>query len=43
MLSAQNLVAADPPFYDAIQGVGYDPANAQPFGRVVAVQLTKRW
>ena len=42
-LSAQNLLATDPPFYDAVQGVGYDPANAQPLGRVVALQLTKRW
>lgn len=42
-VSAQNLFAVDPPFYDAVQGVGYDPANADPIGRVVAVQLTKRW
>ncbi|WP_145998445.1 TonB-dependent receptor [Caulobacter flavus] len=42
-LSVQNLLGADPPFYDSPQGVGYDPANADPLGRFVALQLTKRW
>ncbi len=42
-LSVQNLFDADPPFYDAPQGVGYDPANADPLGRFVSLQLTKRW
>lgn len=42
-LSAQNLFDTDPPFYDNPIGVGYDPANADPLGRVVAVVLTKRW
>lgn len=42
-VSAQNLFDTDPPFYDAPQGVGYDPANADPLGRFVSVQLTKRW
>ncbi|KSB91751.1 hypothetical protein AS593_06935 [Caulobacter vibrioides] len=41
--TAQNLLDEDPPFYDAPQGVGYDPANADPLGRFLAVQLTKRW
>jgi outer membrane receptor protein involved in Fe transport len=42
-LSVQNLFDRDPPFYDNPLGVGYDPANADPLGRVVAVQLAKRW
>lgn len=42
-LSAQNLFDTDPPFYDNPIGVGYDPANADPLGRVVALALTKRW
>lgn len=42
-LTVQNLFDSDPPFYDAPVGVGYDPANYEPTGRVVAVQLTKSW
>lgn len=42
-LSVQNLLDTDPPFYDAPQGVGYDTANAEPLGRFVSLQLTKRW
>lgn len=41
--SVQNVFDADPPFYDAPQGIGYDAANADAIGRVVALQLTKRW
>ena len=39
----QNLFDADPPFYNSPFGVGFDPANANPFGRTWSVQLTKRW
>jgi outer membrane receptor protein involved in Fe transport len=42
-LSVQNLLDTDPPFYDDPQGVGYDTANADPLGRFVSLQLTKRW
>ena len=42
-LSAQNLFDEDPPFYDNPQGFGFDPANATILGRVVSLQLTKRW
>ncbi len=42
-LSVRNLFDTDPPFYDAPQGVGFDPANADPLGRFASVQLTKRW
>lgn len=42
-LSVQNLFDQDPPFYDSIAGLGYDPTNYDPFGRVVALSLTKSW
>lgn len=42
-LTAQNLFDANPPFYDSPQGVGFDPANYDVMGRVVALQLTKTW
>jgi outer membrane receptor protein involved in Fe transport len=42
-LTVQNLFDQDPPFYEAPQNVGYDPANYEPGGRVVALQLTKAW
>ena len=32
-LAVQNLLDQDPPFYDSPNGVGYDPANANPLGR----------
>ncbi len=43
MLNLQNALDEAPPFYDAPIGVGYDPANADPLGRVVSLQLAKRW
>lgn len=42
-ITVQNLFDKDPPFYDSRTGVGYDPANYDPTGRVVALQLTKAW
>jgi iron complex outermembrane receptor protein len=42
-LSVQNLLDADPPFYNAPTGVGYDATNADPIGRYASIQLTKRW
>ncbi len=42
-VSVQNLFDRDPPFYDSPAGVGYDPANFDPSGRLVALQLTKAW
>jgi iron complex outermembrane receptor protein len=41
--AVQNLFDTDPPFYDSPNAVGYDPANANPLGRVVSLQLSKRW
>jgi len=42
-LTVRNLLDRDPPFYDNTLGVGYDPANADPIGRFVSLQLTRAW
>ncbi|CAN5203430.1 TonB-dependent receptor [soil metagenome] len=42
-LTVQNLFDIDPPFYDSPQAVGFDAANYDVMGRVVALQLTKTW
>lgn len=43
-LSAFNLFASEPPFYEnADFGMGYDGANAEPRGRFVALSFTKKW
>jgi outer membrane receptor protein involved in Fe transport len=42
-LNVQNLFDQDPPFYDNPLGIGYDPNNADPLGRMVTLQLTKAW
>mgnify|MGYP002723421586 CR=1 FL=1 len=42
-LSIQNLFDADPPFYDSAIGLGFDAGQADPFGRIVALQLIQRW
>ena len=42
-LSIQNLFDRAPPFYDAAGGFGFDPGQANPFGRMVALQLIRRW
>ena len=42
-LTIQNILDQDPPFYDAATGVGFDPGQGNLLGRVVSVQLTKRW
>ncbi|KRA67046.1 hypothetical protein ASD89_02150 [Caulobacter sp. Root656] len=42
-LNVQNLFDSAPPFYDNPLGIGYDPANADPIGRRVTLQLTKAW
>jgi iron complex outermembrane receptor protein len=41
--AVQNLFDQDPPFYDSPNAVGYDPSNANPLGRVISIQLSKRW
>lgn len=42
-LVVRNLFDEAPPFYDATSGLGFDPGQADPLGRLVALQLTKRW
>nr|WP_313427333.1 TonB-dependent receptor [Brevundimonas diminuta] len=42
-LNVRNVFDEDPPFYDGATGDGYDPAQADPLGRVVSLQLTRRW
>lgn len=43
LFNVQNLFDADPPFYDAPAGVGFDPGGADALGRSVSLQLIKRW
>ena len=42
-LNVQNLFDEDPPFVNNAAGVGYDPSNADPLGRFVAVELRTRF
>jgi iron complex outermembrane recepter protein len=42
-LNVLNVLDADPPFYDAPSGIGFDPGQANPLGRTVSLQLTQRW
>ena len=42
-LTVQNIFDSDPPFYDSPLAIGYDPANADPLGRLMSVQVTKVW
>lgn len=42
-LTVLNLFDADPPFYNGAVGFGFDPGQANPLGRSVALQLIKRW
>lgn len=46
-VNVQNVFDEDPPFVDdsALGNVqlGFDPENASPFGRIVGLQLLKRW
>lgn len=42
-LSVVNAFDEDPPFVNNAAGVGYDPSNADPLGRFVAVELRTRF
>ena len=42
-LTVHNLFDEEPPFYDAPTGYGFDPGEGNLLGRVVALQLVKRW
>jgi outer membrane receptor protein involved in Fe transport len=41
--NAHNLLDTQPPFVDQLTGVGYGAANADPLGRVLSIQVVKRW
>jgi len=40
-VNVRNLLDEDPPFVTTIDGFNFDTANANPFGRQIAVSLTK--
>ncbi len=40
-LSAENLFDAAPPFVDRVTGIGFDAANASPFGRILSLELRR--
>jgi iron complex outermembrane receptor protein len=43
-LNARNLFNVDPPFLNnQVQYIGYDQENADPYGRLLSLQLRKRW
>jgi hypothetical protein len=42
-VTAQNVLNRNPPFVNNPNGLNFDPSNANPFGRIVAIQLTKKW
>jgi outer membrane receptor protein involved in Fe transport len=42
-LSVLNLLGEDPPFANNPVGFGFDPSNASPIGRFVALELRHAW
>ncbi|HTY50064.1 MAG TPA: TonB-dependent receptor [Steroidobacteraceae bacterium] len=42
-LSAQNLAGRDPPLVLTAAGAGFDANNANPYGRIITLQATKRF
>ncbi len=42
-LAVENLFDADPPFVDRASGIGFDAANASPFGRTLALEVRRSW
>lgn len=43
-LTVSNLFDGTPPFYeDPSMMVGYDASNAEPFGRRIAISVSKKW
>lgn len=41
LASAENLLDRDPPFVDRANGFGFDAANANPFGRRLALEIRR--
>ena len=46
-LTVENLFDQDPPFVENLSGAnalyGFDPVNASPVGRLVALRVSKAW
>ncbi|WP_307088393.1 TonB-dependent receptor plug domain-containing protein [Sphingomonas faeni] len=42
-VGVENVFDADPPFVDRANGLGFDAANASPFGRIIAVEMKRSW
>lgn len=42
-LAVDNIFGAEPPFVDRVNGLGFDAANASPFGRTVSLELRRSW
>lgn len=42
-LSVENLTDKDPPFVNNPRGFGFDPANGNPQGRFIALEVIKEW
>src|SRR5262249_32620671 len=43
-LNVLNLFNSSPPFLNnAVAGLGYDQENADPYGRMVSIQVRKSW
>lgn len=43
-ITANNIFNNDPPFYEhSAFGLAYDPTNADPHGRLLAVSISKKW
>jgi outer membrane receptor protein involved in Fe transport len=42
-LNAQNLFNVSAPFLNNPLGEGYDPENADLLGRIVSLEIRKRW
>jgi iron complex outermembrane recepter protein len=43
-LNARNVFNTDPPFLNnQVTYIGYDQENADPYGRLLSLQLTKKW
>ena len=42
-ISVVNVFDRDPPYANGPTGYGYDDANANPYGRMMAVDVRHRW
>lgn len=42
-VNVRNLFDEAPPFYNSMTGDGYDAGQADPLGRVISLQISRRW